>query len=280
MECQNKGDMKSLTSGSYLKVLSFWFCLLGGLLPANLPAQSAPWQPIGISGGGGMFTPAISPADPNLMMLNCDMSAAYISEDGGRNWRMIAHAQLRSDTVCRPAFHPADSNVLYASSGGRLKISRDRGKTFAPLGNLRDSLGGEIAINPSDAKIILAGSRSGRCWLSRDAGETWAACQGPAGQVIAFHFDRTRQGRSMFAATDRGIWRSDDGGQTWAEKTQGLPWKEIQGFAGGSDAGGESRHAVLLHPKQGRERRVHGRPLPLAGPGRNLGISDGPGPQH
>ena len=39
----------------------------------------------------------------------------------------------------------------------------------------------------------------------------------------------------MFAATDKGIWRSDDGGQTWAEKTDGLPWKEIQGFAGGSD---------------------------------------------
>ena len=40
----------------------------------------------------------------------------------------------------------------------------------------------------------------------------------------------------MFAATEQGIWRSDDGGLTWTEKTQGLPWKEIQGFAGGSDA--------------------------------------------
>ena len=93
-----------------------------------------------------MFTPAISPADPNLMMLNCDMSAAYISEDGGRNWRMIGHTQLHSDTACRPAFHPTDANTIYASSGGRLKISRDRGKTFAPAGNLRDSLGGEIGI--------------------------------------------------------------------------------------------------------------------------------------
>ena len=111
-----------------------------------------------------MFTPAISPADPNLMMLNCDMGAAYISENGGRNWRMIHHAQLRSDTACRPAFHPTDPNILYASSGGRLKISRDRGRTFAPIGNLKDSLGGEIAINPSDPKTILAGSRSGHCW--------------------------------------------------------------------------------------------------------------------
>jgi hypothetical protein len=43
------------------------------------------------------------------------------SEDGGRNWRMIGHAQLHSDTACRPAFHPTDSNVIYASSAERLK---------------------------------------------------------------------------------------------------------------------------------------------------------------
>ena len=66
------------------------------------------WEAVGLSGGGGMFTPAISPADPDLMMLNCDMSAAYVSEDGGRNWRMVHQAQLRSDTRCRPAFHPTN----------------------------------------------------------------------------------------------------------------------------------------------------------------------------
>jgi photosystem II stability/assembly factor-like uncharacterized protein len=168
------------------------------------------------------------------MMLNCDMSAAYLSEDGGRNWRMIHHAQLRSDTECRPAFHPTDPNVIYAASEGQLKVSRDRGQTFAPIGNLKEALAGEIAINPSDPKLMLAGTRNGRCWISRDAGETWTACEGPAGHLIGFHFDRIRPGRTLFAATTQGIWRSDDGGQTWLEKTQGLPWKEIQGFAGGS----------------------------------------------
>lgn len=52
--------------------------------------------------------------------------------------------------------------------------------------------------------------------------------------MIGFLFDRTDNGRTMFAATDKSIWRSDGGGQTWTEKTQGLPWKEIRGFAGGS----------------------------------------------
>jgi photosystem II stability/assembly factor-like uncharacterized protein len=202
--------------------------------PATAVKQ-IPWEPVGLSGGGGMFSPAISGADPNLMMLNCDMSAAYISEDGGRNWRMINHAQLRSDTRCRPGFHPSNPNIIYASSGGRLRISRDRGRTFTPIGNLRESLYGEIAINPSDPDAMLVGTRSGKCRLSLDAGKTWTACIGPNGQVIGFHFDRISKDRVMFAATDKGIWRSDDGGQTWAEKTDGLPWKEIQGFAGSSN---------------------------------------------
>ena len=183
-----------MTACLRLKHLWFGLSLVIGLEAVALAAQPTRWQPVGISGGGGMFTPAISPADPNLMMLNCDMSAAYLSEDGGRNWRMINHAQLRSDTACRPAFHPTDANIIYASSGGRLKISRDRGKTFAPIGNLKDSLGGEIAINPAIPRSCWPARASGRCWFSRDAGETWARVPGPTGQVIAFHFDRTRAG--------------------------------------------------------------------------------------
>ena len=56
---------------------------------ASATAAGTTWEPVGLSGGGGMFTPAISPADPNLLMLNCDMGAAYLSDDGGRNWQMV-----------------------------------------------------------------------------------------------------------------------------------------------------------------------------------------------
>lgn len=226
-----------------MKHLAFYLALIVGLATALSATPQTQWQPVGMSGGGGMFTPAISPANPDLMMINCDMSAAYISKNGGRDWQMIHHSQLRTDTGCRPAFHPTDQNIIYASSSGQLKISRDQGKTFAPIGNLKESLAGEIAINPSDPSLMLVGTRTG-CWLSRDAGNTWVACPGPTGKLIAFHFDQTHKGRTLIAATDRGIWRSDDAGATWTEKTQGLPWKEIQGFAGASDA---AKNIVMLY---------------------------------
>lgn len=219
------------------RTISLWvLCLAVALVGGAAGGPLVAWEPVGISGGGGMFAPAISPADPNLMWINCDMSAAYLSEDGGHHWRMIHHAQLRSDTRCRPGFHPSDANIIYASSRGQLRVSRDRGRTFAPIGNLTDSLAGEISLCPADPNAMLVGTRSGRCWRSRDAGVTWTVCPGPEGQVIGFHFDRAGGGKTMFAATDKGLWRSDDGGATWAKKTRGLPDETIQGFAGGSRA--------------------------------------------
>ncbi len=47
------------------------------------------WEPLGLGGGGAMYAPGIAAADPDRLMVNCDMGGAYRSEDGGRSWEMI-----------------------------------------------------------------------------------------------------------------------------------------------------------------------------------------------
>ena len=44
---------------------------------------------VGLGGGGAMFAPAISPHDPNLLFVGCDMGGVYRSADGGESWTMI-----------------------------------------------------------------------------------------------------------------------------------------------------------------------------------------------
>ena len=39
--------------------------LIGGVAAADLAPPINGWQPLGISGGGSMFVPSISPADPD-----------------------------------------------------------------------------------------------------------------------------------------------------------------------------------------------------------------------
>ena len=152
---------------------------------------------------------------------------------------MIHHSQLRSNTRCRPAFHPVDTRIIFAAQSGQgMKVSRDGGTHFETVPGTPKNLCGEIAIDPGSPSRMMAGDEDSVI-LSTDSGKSWQTCDGPHGRTIAFHFDQasTAEKRVCFAATNDGIWRSDDGGTTWAEKTTGLPWKEIRSFCGGSRAG-------------------------------------------
>ncbi len=203
---------------------------------ASSPAQ-AQWKPIGLSGGGGLFAAAMSPTHPNRLMINCDMSAAYLSDDDGMTWRMINHLQLVSSTQCSPAFAPKDPNTIFAANGwAGMKVSHDGGKNWNDIGDLPGNLQGEIAINPMNSNEMLVGSNGG-CCISLNGGLHWTRCQGPMGTPIAFCFenDQPRYSTSCYAATDEGVWRSDDEGKTWISITNGLPPSAILSFYGASN---------------------------------------------
>ncbi|MEK7474797.1 MAG: hypothetical protein AAB152_04090 [Candidatus Coatesbacteria bacterium] len=206
-----------------MKVLVF--AGLVGLAGAS--SGAVPWTPVGLAGGGGMFVPAISPLDANHLMVNCDMSDAFISRDGGENWTMIHHRQLRGNTRCRPIFHPRDPDTIFAAGdwGGGLKVSRDGGTTWAAWGDLPEGVT-EIALDPGAPDRMLAVVDGGEAYASADAGAHWTKTEGIRSRVAGFHFDRTSpaSARVCFAGTDAGVFVSRDGGRTWSPTAgKGLP---------------------------------------------------------
>jgi len=58
------------------------------------------WTPLGLAGGGGMFSVGGSPHDHKFMMLSCDMSGAYFTEDSAENWTMINHTRSNAYRCC------------------------------------------------------------------------------------------------------------------------------------------------------------------------------------
>ena len=202
-----------------------------------MPAKRAEWQSIGLSGGGAMYMPTFSPADPNWMLLSCDMSGAYRSLDGGNSWEMIHYRQLNGNTRVRPAFHPSDPNVAYAAAGwrGGLRMTRDKGKSWEEMPG-SPSGPSAIALDPGNPEVMLVGGRGG-VFRSGDAGQSWQESTGLQGRVIGFHFDQTSPpgSRTCFAGASEGIFRSDDSGMTWRAVNRPLEGKPIIAFAAGSN---------------------------------------------
>jgi photosystem II stability/assembly factor-like uncharacterized protein len=209
------------------------------------------WRPVGLGGMGGMFAMAVSPVDPQQMMVNCDMSGAYVTHDGGRTWHMIHHKLLGGNTQCSPMYHPRIANRIYAVSGNNeLRVSNDGGETWNPPRGITARWAGPIdylavadtASGGLDADALLVGV-NGDAYLAAAVGPglpepvggsvvKWASLQG---RVLGL-----RPAHRQLIATSEGIFRGPDlhepaprrGG--FAPCGSGLPKGAITSFSGGT----------------------------------------------
>jgi photosystem II stability/assembly factor-like uncharacterized protein len=220
---------------------------------AGETTSASTWTSLGLGGGGAMFTPAVSPVDPRLILLNCDMSGAYRSTDGGRSWELIHYRQLTGSTQVRPAWHPTDPADAYAASGwqGGLKVTRDRGRTWSEVPEFTNDVTA-IAIDSGRPHALLIADGRG-IWLSTDGGSGWQRRSTIRGRVIGFHFDQTSavKSRTCFAATEQDILRSDDGGVTWQVLEARPGSSRILSFTGGSNQ--ENNMCILYCSLESRE---------------------------
>ncbi len=93
----------------------------------NMPGENI-WKVIGPGGGGGVLKPTVSPFDDNIVMTHCDMTAAYLSLDGGENWKMNNLWTVPEDFE----FDPVDQHIVYAATRG-YRHSEDRGSGLSLL---------------------------------------------------------------------------------------------------------------------------------------------------
>jgi len=149
-------------------------------------------------------------------------------------WRMIG--PFRGGRTRAVAGVPSQPNVFYmgAVDGGVWK-SNDYGRTWDPIFDAEPSLSvGAIAVPPSSPNIIYVASGEGLqrpdlsvgdgIYKSTDAGKTWTHLGLRDGQQIPALAIDPRDPNRIFAAvlghpygpnSERGIFRSTDGGQTW-----------------------------------------------------------------
>jgi hypothetical protein len=202
--------------------------------PADLHSRHA-WRSWACAG---------DPDDPDVVWLGAlGLHRGTRGSDG--RWSWVDLASRPAGDSLPPAqqavvFDPWDRQRLYVANDGGLFRSPDGGRSWRPLNT-----------GPSVAEVDALASHPDRPdWLQAAAGElgtlryegteVWfrvdatvqadasvevgAASEGglPAVPVSARVADPERPG-TVFAATDAGVWRSDDGGAGWRPAGRGLP---------------------------------------------------------
>ncbi len=168
------------------------------ILPAAMTrgVEKNGWRILGPGGGGALYIPTIKPGDPDTALVACDMTGAYLTENGGQAWSEINLKAL----VKAFAFDPANPSVIYAGATG-LYRSSDGGHQWQ-------------LVFPRPAAVereMMSGDHADHSYVSKD---NW-----PGGKIEAICVD-PRDSQRIYLGINCGtlkLFATQDGGDTWAE---------------------------------------------------------------
>ncbi len=124
----NRKDILSKANYMFILIATFFFYSCTQKTEQVNKSASNEWKVIGPGGGGGVLKPTISPFDENFIFTHCDMTAAYVSLDGGKNWNMNNLWNVPEDFE----FDPVDPGTVYVATRG-FRHSEDRGSGMSIL---------------------------------------------------------------------------------------------------------------------------------------------------
>jgi photosystem II stability/assembly factor-like uncharacterized protein len=151
-------------------------------------------------------------------------SRLFASEDGGRSYAVVPGLPQMGETTALVAM-PGPAGILAAVVDGRAMITHDGGRSWRDAGfGGRDAPVDTIAADATHPQRIWAGA-SGRIAVSDDLGSGWRSVGGslPEAKARVRGIAASADAMTLLVSSDRGIYRSADGGETWATKEDNLP---------------------------------------------------------
>ena len=158
--------------------------------------------------------------------------------DRTQRWRISSSPQeARSMAIAVSPNFARDRTIYLAAQKGVIFKSTNEGKSFTTVGKIDRAKGNEspsLVISPnfaSDGTLYLTGGKG--IYKSIDRGETWQVTTGNSLLQDRFNlklaispnyqFDRAKPGseadRTVMASTDRGLFITDNGGDSWQKLT-------------------------------------------------------------
>jgi len=173
-------------------VVVFCFTLGAAAQVSNNLFSGLQWRNVGPYHGGRIASVTGVIGEPGTFYVGLPQGGIWKTTSGGMTWYPVFDQVTEVDSIGAIQVAPSDRNIIYAGSGdavgnastgtngdGMYK-STDAGKTWAHIGLEGTTRIPKIVVDPKDPNIVIV-----------------AALAGTSG-------------------TQRGIFRTDDGGQTWA----------------------------------------------------------------
>lgn len=142
------------------------------------------------------------------------------SVDAGRSWRDLVNEP--GFDVMNVVFDPQRPSSLYAVGHNVFSRSEDGGKTWQPVSNNLPGLDlHAFAASPQNPGRLYAFVGGQGLFVSEDGVSSWRALwsDAPPG---THSLVETAEGILVLGAADRGILRSEDGGNTWDFSRDGI----------------------------------------------------------
>ncbi len=172
---------------------------------------------------------AVSPDDPSRILAGVQYQL-WTSDDGGATWSQILETRGSIEAL---VFAPDDPSTVYAAAG-TLLVSRDAGSTWTPLtnafGELPRKAANNLAIDPSNPRILYAGTDTEGVWKSKDRGATWKRLPGSGINVQSLVLDPSDPRILLAGVLGSGLLRSDNAGGTWRQ-VKDLPATRVLALA-------------------------------------------------
>lgn len=175
---------------------------------------------------------AFYPDNPDLMLAGTRDGNVFISHGGGDSWSFAAHV---ADHIERLVFNPFGAHEVWAVNAGPYPFDMNRTAVFKSI-STDFTVWESVTINPqyniwsltfhpTISGTIYAGVGAG--YVSTDGGNTWQPL-GPGLPISTWEVGvkeisvDPEQSSRLYAATQRGVYQSEDSGATWFKSDYGL----------------------------------------------------------
>ena len=176
-----------------------------------------------------------SPVDPRRAFLAAYEAGVYRTDDGGLTWQHLdsyptpyAHSVLAHPSEASTVFVGSEPAALFQStdSGGTWQEfpgfrAVPESKDWGFHAETRDSHVRDLRVSPAGPSCMFAGIEVGGMVSTHDGGATWKQLPGLNDDIHCVNLSQDRP-RTVYVATARAPYRTDDEGENWVVINTGL----------------------------------------------------------